>query len=115
MAENENSYKSILKGTSILGSVQVFQILVNLIRGKFVAMFLGPEGMGIASLFNSSANTISRFASMGLNLSFVKEVASRRDDPDRLAQTILIAKLLAILTAILGALATLLLATPLSI
>ncbi|MDY5388039.1 MAG: oligosaccharide flippase family protein [Muribaculaceae bacterium] len=115
MAENENSYKSILKGTSILGSVQVFQILVNLIRGKFVAMFLGPEGMGIASLFNSSANTISRFASMGLNLSFVKEVASRRDEPDKLAQTIRIAKLLAILTAILGALATLLLATPLSI
>ena len=47
---SENGYRSILKGTSIFGGVQIFQILINLIRGKFVAMFLGPAGMGAASL-----------------------------------------------------------------
>ena len=81
----ENSYLSILKGTSFFGGVQVFQVLVNLVRGKFVAMFLGPEGMGVSSLFASSANTISQFSTFGMNLAFTKEVAENREDPSALA------------------------------
>ena len=75
----ENSYKSIFRGTSVLGGVQVFLVLVNLVRGKFVALLLGPEGMGISNLFNTSSATIQRFASLGLNLAIVREVAERKD------------------------------------
>ena len=60
---SKNSYRSILKGTSIFGGMQVFLILINLVRGKFVAMFLGPEGMGISSLFNATANTVVKASS----------------------------------------------------
>ena len=107
MAEekNENGYKSILKGSSILGGVQIFQILINLVRGKFVAMFLGPDGMGAASMFTTASNTVARFASLGLNLSFVKEVAANKDDSGRLADVRHVAELLIRLTALLGALA----------
>lgn len=101
---SENSYRNILKGTSIFGGVQIFQILINLIRGKFVAMFLGPQGMGIASLFTSSSNTISNIASLGLNLSFVKEVAANKEDPHGLATVMRVASVLLHGTAILGAL-----------
>jgi O-antigen/teichoic acid export membrane protein len=83
--KKDNSYRSILKGTSLFGGVQVLQILINLVRGKFVAMFLGPEGMGIASLFTTSSNTIQRFASLGLNLAIVKEVAADSDDAGEVA------------------------------
>lgn len=100
---NENSYRSILKGTSLFGSVQVFQILINLIRGKFVALFLGPEGMGIASLFTSSSNTITRFASLGLNLAFVKEVAANKEDSSRLTEVMRVASLMLQATGLLGA------------
>lgn len=31
---DENSYRSILKGTSFFGGVQVLQILITLVRGK---------------------------------------------------------------------------------
>lgn len=101
---NSNSYRSILKGTSIFGGVQVFQILINIVRGKFVAMFLGPEGMGIASLFTASSNSIVRFSSLGLNLSFVKEIASSKDNEDRLVKVAKVAGRLIQLTGILGAL-----------
>ena len=47
--KDENSYRSILKGTSVFGGVQVFQILINMVRGKFVALFLGPDGMGVSA------------------------------------------------------------------
>lgn len=73
--ENRNTYKSILKGTSIFGGVQVFNIVINLIRGKFVAIILGPEGMGISSLFATASNTIQRFGSLGLNQAIVRETA----------------------------------------
>lgn len=112
--KNENSYRSILKGTSILGGVQIFQILVNLVRGKFVAMFLGPDGMGVASLFTSSSNTISGVASLGLNLAFVKEVAAAKDNGERLATVMRVATTLLRMTAMLGALVCVLLSPWLS-
>lgn len=69
-------YKSITKGTALLGSVQVFNVLINVLKGKVVAMFLGASGMGIYSLLNTSVLTIQQFTSLGLNLSIVKEVAN---------------------------------------
>lgn len=108
-----NSYRNILKGTSIFGGVQVFQIAVSLIRGKFVAMFLGPVGMGISSLFNSSSQTIQYFGGLGLNLAMVKEVAARKNT-DSFGRLIATGRILILLTALLGALACVLFASPLS-
>lgn len=104
---SENSYRNILKGTSLFGGVRIFQIIINLVRGKFVAMFLGPEGMGIASLFNSSSTTISNMASLGLNLAFVKEAAANKENPGGLASVLHVANVLLHFTGLLGAVACL--------
>lgn len=112
--ESENSYKSILKGTSAFGGVQLLQVLINLVRGKFVAMFLGPEGMGIASLFTGSSNTIQRFSSLGLNLAIVKEVSSNSDDKTAFSHTMAVARKLITFTSLFGALVCVLFCVPLS-
>lgn len=112
--KDENSYRSILKGTSFFGGVQVLQILITLVRGKFVAMFLGPEGMGISSLFTTSSNTLQRFSSLGLNLAIVKEVAAKSDNTDRLPTAIAVARKLITATSIAGALLCILFAPLLS-
>lgn len=115
MEENKgkNSYRSILKGTSIFGSVQIFQIGISLIRGKFVAMFLGPTGMGISSLFASSGQTLQQFSSLGLNLGIVKEVATKKDG-ETLGSFMAVVKRLLIFTSLFGALLCVALAWPLS-
>lgn len=102
--KSDNSYRNILKGTSLFGGVQVFQIIVQLVRGKFVAFFLGPAGMGISALFNTASLTIQKFASVGLNLAVAKEVASSRGDDSKFRNTLGVARLLTYLTALLGAL-----------
>ncbi len=102
-SSGENSYKNILKGTSVFGGVQAFQILINLIRGKFVALFLGPAGMGVSSLFNIASTTVQQFASLGLNLSIVKEVASIKDDSLKLSTVFSVARTLVLMSAIAGA------------
>ena len=112
--EQGNSYRRILKGTSIFGGVQIFNILINLVRGKFVAVILGPEGMGIASLFTSASLTIQRIASLGLNQVIVKETASVGDDRERHAALLTIIRRLIGYTAILGMLLCILLCVPLS-
>ena len=113
-SKNENSYRSILKGISAFGGVQVFQILINLIRGKFVAMFLGPAGMGVSALFTTTATTIQQFSSLGLNLAIVKEVAASRDNPGSLSTALGVGRRLIYTTAFLGAIACLVLSRFLS-
>lgn len=100
----ENSYKGILRGVSIFGGVKALDILVNLIRGKFVALLLGPGGMGINSIFSSTAQTISQFSSLGVSMAIVKETAPLHDDTERLRHTAAAAMRLTNLTGIAGAL-----------
>lgn len=102
--KDENGFRSILKGTSIFGGVQVFNILVSAVRLKFVAVLLGPSGMGVAGLFNSASLTIQQFASLGLNLSLVKEIGRAREDEENLSKVIVAARPLMLLSACLGAL-----------
>lgn len=103
-SKSENSYTGILKGISFFGSVQVLQTIINIVRGKFIAALLGPSGMGIAALFNSSAMTLQRLSSLGLNLAIVKEIAGNSDSEQEQRHVIAIAGTLVKITAMLGAL-----------
>lgn len=102
--KENSSYRSILKGTSLFGGAQIFQILINMIRGKFVAAILGPAGWGVSALFNTSSATILKMASLGLNLAVTKEVADKKSDPHVLQTTVNVARRLILATAIIGAL-----------
>lgn len=110
----ENSYSTILKRISAFGGVQVFNIFVNLVRGKFVALFLGPEGMGISSLFQSSAATVQQLGSLGLNLAVVKEIAASNHDETLRSKVIGVTLKLIVLTAVIGGLLCVALSTLLS-
>lgn len=112
--DDENSYGSVLRGMSAFAGVQVFLILAALIRGKFVAMFLGPAGMGVSAIFTNVSNTLSRASSLGLNLAIVREAADSRSNPEHLARVTSVTSAIVRLTALLGAAACALLCIPLS-
>ena len=50
-----------MKVTSLFGGVQLIQILISMIRSKFIAVLIGSSGMGIVELSNSILRIISRF------------------------------------------------------
>ncbi|MDE7393324.1 MAG: O-antigen translocase, partial [Muribaculaceae bacterium] len=77
----KDTYRSLFRGFRLFGGVQVFNALVAVVRGKFVAMILGAAGMGINALYNSASLTLQRIASLGLNLAIVKEI-SAADEAD---------------------------------
>lgn len=114
VGSDENSYRSILKRASAFGGVQMFNILINLVRGKFVAMFLGPEGMGVSSLLTSSTAPLQQFCSLGLNIAFVKEISAARRDNERFPVVVKVATTMILLTSLLGGVACIALAPLLS-
>lgn len=102
--ENKSSYRSIFKATSLFGGVQVYQILIQIIKSKFVAVLLGPAGVGIMGLYQSGLQLIQQLSSMGLSQSAVRDVseANGSNDMQRIAKTVTVVRKLVWVTGILG-------------
>lgn len=79
---NSNSYRQIMKATSIFGGSQVVNIIVSIIRSKALAVFLGPAGLGIATMITTSLSLISGITNLGLGVSAVKDVAQAHSAGD---------------------------------
>lgn len=90
MSEQPNSYKQIVKATSLFGGVQVFNIIIAIIRSKFIAVLLGPTGMGIAGLLTSTTGLISGLTNFGLGTSAVKNVAEANGTGNQIRVSIII-------------------------
>lgn len=116
MGSNQSSYKQILKATSLFGGVQVFNILITIIRTKFVAILLGPAGMGITGLLNITITFIGKLTNFGLGTSAVKNIAAAYGNGNiqRVSKVASILKRLVWATGILGSLLTFLLSSWLS-
>jgi len=79
-----NSYKSIIKSASILGGLQIFQIILGVLRTKNIAILMGVYGVGLLGLYTSSICFITGLFSMGLNTSGVKLISEiRNNDKDQ--------------------------------
>ena len=51
--KEQSSYREIFKSTSLFGGVQVFNILIAVIRTKFIAVLLGPAGIYAVRTYGS--------------------------------------------------------------
>jgi len=74
MAES-NSYRQILRSTSIIGGASVISILVGLVRIKVAAMLLGPTGVGLIGLFTNLIATASTVAGLGFGSVGTRQIA----------------------------------------
>ncbi|SRX74792.1 O-antigen translocase [Aequorivita antarctica] len=106
MLESKNSYRQVMKATSLFGGVQVFNILVSIVRSKFIALWIGPAGYGIASLFTSTLGLISGMTDFGLDKSAVKDISYNynSENTKSVSRTIQILKRLVWVSACFGAL-----------
>lgn len=103
-SEETRSYKNIFKATTLFGGVQVYQIIINVIRSKFVAVLLGTTGMGIQGLYMSTLQFIQSITSLGLSSSAVRDVseANGTGNTDRINRTVTTLRRLVWITGFLG-------------
>ena len=84
------SYSHIIKYTGLFGGVQFLTILLGIARNKLVAMLLGPSGMGLVSLFNSTTKMMSDATGLGIQTSGVRNMsdAYQNGDKKQMAHTV---------------------------
>lgn len=89
MNDSSKSYRRILTSTTITGGATVINILISIIRTKFVAVLLGPAGIGLIGLFQSLVSTATTFSGLGIATAASREIAQEngREDPNALADT----------------------------
>jgi O-antigen/teichoic acid export membrane protein len=116
MSEQNRSFRQIFKATTIFGGVQVFQIIISIVRSKIIAVLLGPAGMGIAGLLISTIALISGFTNFGLSTSAVKNIAAAHatEDSEKISRVIAVFRRLVWFTGLLGTTATIVLSPWLS-
>lgn len=102
--EKDDSYSHILKYTGVFGGVQGLNILVGIVRNKLVAMILGPEGMGLMSLFNSTIKLFSDSTNLGIPMSAVREIseAYEHEDDTLMRHVVKLVRMWSLLTALTG-------------
>lgn len=105
MSDNKASYQQILKATSIFGSVQFLTILFSIIRTKIIAVFIGPAGMGIIALLNSTLNLIGGVTGLGIETSAIKSISEnyKENDLKTVSKIVITIKKIMLFTGILGA------------
>jgi O-antigen/teichoic acid export membrane protein len=108
MNNNQSSYRQIIKATSIFGGVQMFQIVVQILRSKTIAILLGPTGIGIAGLLNSSITLVTGLTNFGLGSSGVKDIAKAHASGDivRISTISIVLRRLILITGLFGSLVT---------
>lgn len=108
MTKEKNGYQDIAKSTWIFGSSQVIVLVLNIVRTKFIAVFLGTEGYGLISLFTNSINLIGTVTGFGLGTSAIKEIAQSNNDGDakKIAKTASLTHKIVWLTGIFGTILT---------
>lgn len=113
---NQSAYRGIFKATSLFGGLQVYQILISVIKSKFVAVLLGPLGVGIQGLYMSALQFIQGLTSMGLSSSAVRNVseANGTGDMDRVSRVVKTLQRLVWCTGLLGLVIVVVLSTTLS-
>lgn len=107
--EQKSSYRQIMKATSLFGGVQVFNIFISIIRSKFIAVLLGPTGVGISGLLTSTTTLIGNITNLGLSTSAVKDVAAANvtGDSKKIGSVVSVLRRLVWITGLIGTVFTL--------
>jgi enterobacterial common antigen flippase len=112
----KNSYGQVLKSTTIVGGSQVINILLGIIRTKFLAVLLGPAGIGLMGMYSAVTSTVGALTNMGIGSSGVRQIAeaSGTGDIQKISRTIITLRRSALLLGFLGMLLTIVFCKPLS-
>ncbi len=99
-----NSYGQILKSTSLIGGSSLIKMAIGMVRTKFVAVLLGPAGVGLMGFYTAITGMVGTVAGMGISTSGVRQIAEAHGtgDQDQVARTVKSLRRTVWLTGILG-------------
>jgi O-antigen/teichoic acid export membrane protein len=105
--DTKSSYRQVVKSFGLFGGVQVFDIIIGLVRSKALAELLGTVGVGLNNLIQQPLNLIGTATGLGVNFAGVRNIAAVQgeNDAEKIGRTVVTVKRWAWLTGIAGMLA----------
>jgi O-antigen/teichoic acid export membrane protein len=82
---SDDSYRKILRASSITGGASVINVVVGLLRIKVAALLLGPAGIGLIGLLTSLAGAASAVAGLGIGMAGTRQIAEAAGHDDQTA------------------------------
>lgn len=73
---DSQSYRQILKSTTLVGGSSMINVGFSIVRNKAMALLLGPEGIGIMALYTSIVDISQTVAGLGISASGVRQIAA---------------------------------------
>ena len=71
----DRSHVQILKSTAVIGGASLINIAFAILRNKFIAVLLGPQGVGLMALYTSIVDLAQALAGLGVQASGVRQIA----------------------------------------
>lgn len=112
--DSNNSYRQILKSSTIIGGASVINIFLRIIRVKCLAVLLGPAGLGLIGIYSSITGMIGTIAGMGIGSSGVRQIAEAAStgNEEKIARTSFVLRRVSLLLGVFGMILLILLSSP---
>lgn len=104
------TFARIFRSSALMGGASAVAMATGLLRGKLVALVLGPSGVGLMGLLNQLSTSLTQILSFGLGNSAVKHVAAAEAEERAHREGVVYA--FAVKLAIFGALISLIVSVP---
>jgi O-antigen/teichoic acid export membrane protein len=75
--------KQLVKSASLIGFTEVAMVVVSIVRNKYLAVTIGPEGFGVYSLLSSFFGFMSIFAGVWLATPTMKYISEYNSNNDK--------------------------------
>lgn len=100
-----SSYREAMKATVLTGMSSILVVVFAMIRSKTIAVFIGPEGIGLFGILNSSITLVTTFSGLGINKSGVRQIAaaSASNDSLRISRVIYTLRRTSLISGLIGA------------
>ena len=98
------AYDHVLKYTGVFGGVQVLKMLASVVRNKLTAAFLGANGMGLISVYNSITEFVVSSSNLGVPLNATRHSSEllEQGDSERVSHFVMVVRSWVLLTALLS-------------
>lgn len=80
-----SSHREIFKSSAIIGSASAVIIVIGIVKVKFLAVLLGPAGIGLMGLYQNIMSMSATLASCGVDNSGVRQLAASASEQEMLA------------------------------
>lgn len=101
------SHAEALKSSSIIGGAAAITVLVRIVRTKFMAVFLGPAGVGLEAIYDSIVSLARTLFDCGVSSSGVRQIAASMatQDERQIAATVITLRRVCLFFGAFGAVA----------